>query len=44
LSGTEQYTGRRYEIVAFANDQKPIFYEELDADGEGKMCRLFTSQ
>ena len=32
MSGTEYFTGRRYEIVAFANGEKPIYYEEFLAD------------
>ena len=34
MSEADQFTGRRYEIVGFANDQKPMFYEELNQDGE----------
>jgi len=29
MSGTEYFTGRRYEIVAFAHGEKPIYYEEF---------------
>lgn len=31
MSETEIFTGRRYEIVAFAKGQKPVYYEELEA-------------
>ena len=31
MSVTEVFTGRRYEIVAFANNQTPVYYDELEA-------------
>ena len=31
MSEAEIFTGRRYEIVAFAKGQKPIYYEEIEA-------------
>ena len=31
MSETDVFTGERYEIIAFANGQTPIYYEELEA-------------
>jgi hypothetical protein len=33
MSSTERFTGRRYEIVAFAYGERPLYYREFDDDG-----------